>query len=410
VRPYIQRLNIRSKAVRLTFVDVDKLRGSPVGRLVEIHGTDPRTMRDYHHFAYVPEPLPDLLVLSQRTWTAVSEAAGALGQLKQVCAQLPNPQILITPALAKEAVATSALEGTYGALADVLEARLPGFEPRTAEVREIHSYERMAQLGFDSIKERGLTIGLLCDLQKILAEGSRRPAPEPGRVRTQPVIIGPEDCTVYDARFIPPPPGDLLEAGLADWQTWIGKDHDLPVVVRAALAHYQFETLHPFRDCNGRVGRLVTLLQFMQAGALDAPSLTISPWLLRRRDEYQSHLLEVSRTGDWNPWIVFFCHALREQCESHVDVAKQLLDWLDTARHRLHERRWTGLIFQLTEQLVDWPIVSSSWVQAAHGVTAPTAQSAISRLEEIGVLKELTGGNYRRMYGATEVMRLVESL
>ena len=263
-------------------MDIARLQGSPVGRLVAITGTDPRTLRPYDHFAFVPHPLPGTVDLAQETWTAVTDAAAALGRLKQACAYLPNPQLLIAPALTKEAQATSALEGTYGTLPDVLEARLPGFTPRSPEIREINAYEQMARLAFDWIQEREITVGMLCDLQKILAAGARRPSLDPGQVRRHQVIIGPEGCEFHESRFIPPPAGDQLRAGLDEWQTWINQDHSLPVVVRAALAHYQFETLHPFNDGNGRVGRLVIGLQLVRDGTLDSPSLTISPWLLRR--------------------------------------------------------------------------------------------------------------------------------
>lgn len=375
-----------------------------------ITGTDPRRGGHFSHFAFVPEPLPDRIELTQATWNAVSNAMQSLGKLSQACALLPNPSILIVPSLTQEALSTSALEGTYGALPDVLEARLPMAEPKSPEVREIMAYEHMAEEAFRWIKERPVTVGMLCNLQKILAEATRQPQRDPGKVREHQVIIGPEYSTVYDARFVPPPPGDLLRAGLDDWQQWINDDHDLPVVVRAALAHYQFECLHPFGDGNGRVGRLVIILQLLQAGALSAPSLTISPWLLKRRDEYQDHLLEVSRTGDWNPWVTFFCTALQEQCDAHVAVAQQLLDWMTSIRTQLHERHWGGVITKIAEHLIDWPIVTARFVVDEFKVSNPTAQHAIDRLVEIGALREMTGRNYRRIFGATDVMRIVEGL
>lgn len=367
-------------------------------------------MRDYDHFAFVPSPLPDRIELKQETWTAVADAAGSLGQLRQACAYLPNPHLLIAPALAKEAQATSALEGTHGTLPDVLEARLPGAVPKTPEIREIRAYERMAEHGFEWVRDREVTVGVLCDLQRILADASRRRPPDPGEIRGRQVIIGPEDSSFEEARFIPPPPGDQLRAGLDAWQAWINTDHGLPVVVRAALSHYQFETLYPFSDCNGRVGRLVIVLQLLRAGALDAPSLTISPWLLRRREQYQDHLLNVSRTGDWDPWVAFFARGLHEQCQSHVAVAQHLVTWVADLRQQLHDRHWTGTIAHLVEALIDWPIVSNTLLRDKFDVTPVTAQGAIDRLVELGVLEELTGGNYARVYGAREIMKLVESL
>jgi len=188
------------------------------------------------------------------------------------------------------------------------------------------------------------------------------------------------------------------------------RPHGLPVVVSAALAHYQFETLHPFSDCNGRVGRLVILLQLLRCGALDQPALTISPWLLRRREQYQDLLLNVSRSGDWDAWIRFFARGIQEQCRSHVSVAQQLITWIATVRQRLHERHWTGTIALLAEALIDWPIVSNALVREKFSVTEVTAQNAIDRLVKLEVLEELTGGHYARVYGAREIMRLLENL
>lgn len=386
------------------------IQNSPVGSLTPIRGTDPRTLAEFEHFAFLPDPLPSEIDLDQATWSCVAEAAASLGRLHQVCAQLPNPSLLIAPALVKEAQATSALEGTVGDLPDVLESRLPGFEVQSPEVREINGYDQMARLGFEWVKDRPITVSMLCDLQKILAESSRRPPPNPGHVRGHQVAIGPDGCSVPDSRFVPPPPGDHLRLGLEAWQEWINADHGLHVVVAAALSHYQFETLHPFGDGNGRVGRLVIVLQFLRAGVIDTPALTLSAWLLRRRDDYQSLLFSTSCTGAWDPWVTFFAQAVKEQCDRHVDVAQQLIEWQGRVRHTINERRWTGNILKMAEDLTDWPIVSAAWAQSKYGVSNPTAQRSIDRLVEIEALRELTGRRYARVYGATEVMRLVDGL
>ncbi|HZN15465.1 MAG TPA: Fic family protein [Acidimicrobiales bacterium] len=393
-------------------MDAEVLRDSPIGGLVSISGTDGRTGKHYDHWAYVPAALPDALELRQETWTAAATAMESLGRLSQACAQLPNPALLIVPALTKEALTTSALEGTYAALPDVLEARLAPFtrDAGSPEVREVVAYEDMARHAFEWIDERPVTVGMLCNLQKILAEGSRESTLDPGQVREHQVVIGPRGCTVYNARFVPAPPGDLLRAGLEQWQLWIRESHDLPVVIRAALAHYQFECLHPFGDGNGRVGRLVIVLQLLREGTLPGPALTLSPWLLERRDEYQAHLLSISGTGDWDPWIQFFCEAIRHQADAHVAVAQRLLDWISDVRADLHERHWSGTVAKLADALIEWPVISARWVQDRYEVSAPTAKSAIDRLVEIGVLHEMSGRRYRRVFGAADVMSAVDEL
>jgi len=391
-------------------MDLEALGCSPIGDLVKIEGTDAKG-NYFTHSAYVPHPLPADVELSSKTWNAVSQAMEALGRLKQACSQLPNPGLLIVPALALEAQTTSALEGTHAALYEILEARLPQLAQLTGEVREILGYEQMANEAFELVRKRPITIAMLTDLQAVLAASSRTQPRDPGRVRQHQVIIAPENYkSMHDARFVPPPPGDQLAVGLDDWQRWVNADHDLPIPIVAALAHYQFETLHPFGDGNGRVGRLIIILQLLRSGALTDPALTISPWFLRHRDEYADLLLQTSGTGAWDPWVEFFCTALKEQCESHVAVAEQLMEWIRLVRLELQTRRWGGVIVQLAEDLVVWPVVTMTFTAQKYNVSTPTAKSAIDRLVEIGVLTEMTGRNYRRVFGATSVMALVESL
>lgn len=391
-------------------MNVDKLRDSPIGQIVPINGSDSR-FGTYEHWAFLPENLPDEPALSQHTWNAVARASEALGTLRQACSQLPNPKLLITPTLTREAMDTSALEGTYGALGDLLEARLPQSSVVSSpETREIRAYERMAETAFAWIRDRPITIGMLSELQSILAAESRNPVRDPGKVREHQVVIGPEGCSVFDARFIPPPPDDRLRSGLMAWERWIAEDHDLPIPVRVAMSHYQFETLHPFGDGNGRVGRLVMVLQMMKSGALPEPVLTLSPWLLRRRTTYQDMLLEISRTGDWNPWIGFFCAAVSDQCGVLVGAVDAIQNWMSQTRQAIAARHWTGVITRIADDLIAWPAVNINFIMENYGVSQPTAQNAVDHLIEIGALRELTGRSYARMWGAMDVIRIVENL
>ncbi len=241
-------------------MDLDALSESPVGRLVPLRGHDARH-GDFAYFAYLPSPLPSDVDLDSATWAAVAEASGALGRLDQACAQLADPRLLIRPALWREALDTSALEGTHGALRDLLEARLPSAQFLSPETVEIRAYERVAMSAFGAIKDRPVGAALLSELQGELLKDAQKPPRDLGRLRQDPVWIGPKDRPIYEARFVPPPADDRLQAGLDDWEQWVQAEHPhLPPVLRAALAHYQFETLHPFGDGNGRIGRLVIVL------------------------------------------------------------------------------------------------------------------------------------------------------
>jgi len=335
----------------------------------------------------------------------------ALGRLDQVCAQLPDSRLLIRPALYREALDTSALEGTVGALRELLEAQLPNAQFLSPETIEIRAYEQMAMNAFKMVAERPLSVGFLSDLQaQLFKEAATRPD-DAGQPRTDQVWIGEKGRPIYEARFVPPPADDRLTAGLDSWVSWVQAEYEhLAPVVRAAMAHYQFETLHPFADGNGRLGRLVIVLQLLRGSTIHQPAVTLSPWFLRRRSEYQDQLLAVSWSGDWNPWVRFFCQAVVAQSESLIKGAEQLLDWLSASRRLLDERRWTGKIHALLPDLIERPVTTIAATAARHGVTPMNATRMINHLAEVGVLTELTGKTYGRMWGAVEVMNVVDRI
>jgi len=391
-------------------MDIEVLGQSPIGRLVPLHGRDARH-GEFAYFAYLPDPLPDDVDLDSRTWTAVTEAATALGKLDQACAQLPDPRLLIRPALWREALDTSALEGTYGALQDLLEARLPSARFMSPETVEIRAYENVALQAFEIVKDRPISSAFLSELQGELFKQAHKQPRDLGRLRQDPVWIGAKERPIQEARFVPPPPDDRLRTGVDAWDQWVQTEHaHLPPVLRAALAHYQFETLHPFGDGNGRIGRLVVVLQFLRAQTIQHPAVTVSPWFLKRREEYQDHLLQVSCTGDWNPWVRFFCQAVREQCDSIISAADRLLTWLNESRRELHARRWTGAIHNLLEDLIEWPVITITDTAARYGVTQMNATRMVNHLVDIRVLEELTGKNYGRVFGAVYVMQTVDEI
>lgn len=295
-------------------MELDAISRSPVGYLVSIRGLDPWRGELYEHQAFVPAPLPPRLAdigLGHATWHAVVAAASSLGKLDQAGRQVPNPDLLRRPTLRREAQSTSALEGTYAAFTDVLEADLDETRAsRSAEVREVMNYVHAAEVAFDWVADRPVSLSLLGQLQETLVHDTPGELSDAGGIRDRQVIVGAHRVPIADSRFVPAPPGALLEAGVRAWLDWINEPSDFPDVVRAALAHYQFETLHPFSDGNGRLGRLIVVLQLMQYGVLRFPILIVSPWFEARRLEYQNHLLRVSQTGDFDPLGTLLCRGL----------------------------------------------------------------------------------------------------
>jgi Fic family protein len=391
-------------------VDNEALGRSPIGQVVPIRGTDAR-FGPYACFAFLPSPLPDDEVqLSMATVRAVAEASASLARLDQACAQLKEPGLLIRPALYREALDTSALEGTYGQLTEVLEAELPGAHFRSSETKEILGYVDAALSSFAAVASQPVSVGLITTAQATMFQAVDSPPQDVGRVRAHQVWIGPRDESIYEARFVPLPGDDRLRSSLEALVEWMERPHDWPAVLRAALAHYQFETLHPFGDGNGRIGRLLIVLQLLRSGTVRHPAVTVSPWLFRHRDQYQDELLAVSCTGDWNPWVQFFCRAIIDQCDALIAGAINLVNWLDDARAKVNERRWTGAIYDVLTSLTQWPVTSIAAISDRHGMTSTAASNIVGHLTDIGVLAELTGRTYGRIFGATGVMKIVEDI
>src|ERR1700730_10939459 len=374
-------------------MDLDVIRNSPIGSLGPISGTDARTGRAFEHMAFQPVPLPEEIPqLTNATWLVVVGASEALARLDQGGRQIPAPELLRRPAVRREAQSTSALEGTYAAFTDLLEADLEEDEgPATGAIRELLNYVRAAEQAFDWISERPLTLGFIGQLQRILVQGTAEDLSDAGGIRDRQVVVGPRGVPVTEARYVPPPSGDTLRLGVEAWLEWLSRDSPLPPVLRAALAHYQFEALHPFSDGNGRIGRLLVVLQLMQYGTLREPLLIVSPWFEERRREYQDHLLALSQTGDYDPWVAFFCEGIRAQAVSTAERVEKLLDHQAELRELVRSRNIRGVAARIAEDLIGNPMIQPTWAAKHYGVSYQAANHGMQRLLEEQVLEEMTG-------------------
>lgn len=381
------------------------------GSLVDIVGTDP-SRGEWRHKAFVPAPLPnDMPNLSTPTFLAVSAARAALAALDSTATQLPDPTLLRLPTLRREAQSTSALEGTYAPLAQVLTA--DDEEPTSAELVEILNYVRMANHGFRSVAEgRPISTTLLEDLQGLLMLGTPLAA-QSGRVRDTQVVIGrrsdaqPDMLPIHAARFIPPPPGDHLTTGLQDLVGWMRHDHTTTIdpVVAAAMSHYQLETLHPFRDGNGRLGRLMIILHLHTGGVLTEPTLTVSPWFEARRSDYYDHLLAVSTAGAWDDFVRFFAVGLRESANA---TRHQMLELVKVQGELKEVIRASSLRADSAHALVDLAVANPSFtvrnVEADLGISYGRANKLIGQLMDLGVLGVVDADAYKRRFFAPRVL------
>ena len=392
-----------------------RLERSPVGRLVHISGFDARFGEEFEAKAFVPRDLPNRLTLADSTWHKVSEAAIELARLDAAATFIPRSQLVARIVSRREAIGTSALEGTYATLTELLAAEvLPDdrFDTHTPpQVREVMNYVRAAEDGFAWIQDRPITIGLLSRLQAQIVRGTSSDGAGTGALRTTQVFIGATDRRVAEARFVPPPPGDQLRAMCERWASWLEDPtprKNITLVARLALAHYQFEALHPFTDGNGRLGRLIIVLQTLREGALHSPVLAISPWLEERASTYRNHLFDVSATGEWGPWIEFFADAIISESQSGrlrivqlLSLRDEIIDTVRTARPRAR------LALDIAADLIAHPLVSVGDIQRRHGLSNQTCRDAVATLVELDILEPYDESRYDKVYFSPLVLQAI---
>lgn len=388
------------------------------GTLVEITGFDPQA-GEWAHRAFRPAPLPvQTPALQGETYLAVANARAALASLDSTARRLPNPTLLRTPTLRREAQATSALEGTYAPLREVLTAdeKAPG----GAELREILNYVQTANHAFGWVGDgRPLSVSMLEDLQGVLVDGTPAEAQSPSRVRQIQVVIGrrpdasPRELPIRAARFVPPPPGEELRADLRQLLDWMKADRRdaIDPVVACAMAHYQFESLHPFADGNGRLGRLLVVLHLHSLGVLQEPTLTISPWFEARRADYYDTLLGVSVRGEWDNFIGFFAKGLQESADL---THRQMLALVEVQAELKAVVQASSLRAGSARQLVDFAVANPSFtVKAAAdglGLSVGRANALIAAFVNLGVLQPLGASSYNRRFVAPRVLDVLLDL
>ena len=389
-------------------MDISKFTNPKMGRLAPISGINVRRNEAYNHFAFVPTALPYEIQLENRTHTLVAKASMEVGRLQECVRRLPNPEILLHPSLAREAKSTSALEGTYAPLQEILEGDYLEASQISNSVKEIRNYMKAAERGLELIKSKPVCITVLSELQGILVDGTLGAHANQGEVRTGPVIIGDENRPVNEARFIPPPAGEILMMGYHEWEAWINAVNDISPIIKMALGHYQFETLHPYTDGNGRVGRLIVSLQFVEQGLLNPPVLNLSDWLNRDKEKYKDELLALSREGNFDRWISYFAEAIIGQAEREINRIQELLDFRNGLAATLNASKARGLVLKLPDELIANPVLTVNRIANAFHVTYPPASSAVAKLVKLGVLKEVTGKKYNKIYVCFDLLRMLE--
>lgn len=360
-----------------------------------------RTIGPHGYFAYFPARIPRDLELTGTSVTLLTDAEAALGRLAGAGRLLPNPHFVVRPFLLREAVSSTRIEGTQADVRDVLEFEASELEPN-ADVEEVVNYLRAMDAGLELVNRVPLGVRVIQAMHGVLLDGVRGRERRPGEVRKSQNWIGAHGATPDTAMFVPPPAEELGDL-IADWERFANERNSLPALVCAALLHYQFETLHPFLDGNGRLGRLLIVFYLIVRGRLPAPLLYLSPYLESRRDEYFACLQGVRERGDFDTWLRFFLRGVEMQANDAVARVERLLDLREQYRAATAGSR--SQLPHLVDVVFEMPILTTQVVERRLSVTRPTALRLLARLEERGILAELPAGQRRqRRWLAREVL------
>lgn len=363
--------------------------------------------------SFIPFPLPPTdppLVLDARLESLLAEANAAVGRLRVAGKMVPNANWFIYGFARKEAVLSSQIEGTQATLRDVLAYEATRIADRPEDVQDVCNFlEALAYARREIAKPNGLPLStrLLCGSHKRLMRGVRGADKQPGEIRISQNWIG--GTRPGNARYVPPPASEVSPA-LADLDKWLHAEDPLPPLIRAGLAHVQFETIHPFLDGNGRIGRLLVTLLVEHWKLLDAPLLYLSLSLKRHRDEYYTRLSAVRTDGDWEGWTAFFLECVREAADDGVNTAGRLFSLLTSDRQRFLERVGiTVPAVRLLDLLPSHPIITIPLAMEILKTTKPTAAKAVESLCQSRILKETTGRRRDRIYAYKEYLSLLTS-
>ncbi|GLR63514.1 Fic family protein [Marinospirillum insulare] len=349
---------------------------------------------------YQPDSLP-LENLDYRQLFALVGAANAeLARYDGLLQGIPNPAVMLSPLTTQEAVLSSKIEGTQATVDEVLEheAGLEKHGEKYKDIQEISNYRSALFQASEHLKGYPIRLSLILELHRILLNSVRGQGKTPGEFRKDQNWIGRLGCSMEEASFVPPSPLQLQDH-LQAWQDYLDFD-DSDFLLQVAVVHAQFELLHPFKDGNGRIGRLLIPLFLFQKKVLSQPMFYLSEYLEANRDEYYQRLNNISKEGDWNGWIAFFLKAITVQAKQNSDRVKTIMALYDDMKLRIHEVTRSQYSVHLLDALFSKPIFKTTDLitrfSQEHGIHEKTTPGLLRQLKEAGVLMELQAGSGRR--------------
>jgi len=360
--------------------------------------------------AFLPEPLPPHppIQLEGDIQELLSKADRALGRLDGSIQTIPNPDLFVAMYVRKEAVLSSQIEGTQSSLQDVLAAEAKVMNPDAPkDVDEVFNYIKALNYGLERLKNLPVSVRLFKEIHERLLLGTRGQHLTPGELRRSQNWIGPAGCTLSEASFVPPPPHEVQRL-LGELELFLHNESPLPLLIRIGLAHAQFETIHPFLDGNGRMGRLFITFLLCEKSILQKPVLYLSYYFKKHRNEYYKLLQEVRDQGKWEEWLGFFLKGVYQVSQEATETARRILELRENHREIITAKlgRIAGNGHRVLDNLFQHPIITVNNAKELTGTSYPAANALIKRLVDLNIITELTGYQRNRRYIYKEYLGL----
>ena len=362
--------------------------------------------------SFVPSPLPPSppLQIDDDMADRLSKADRAIGRLDGSTGALPNPDLFVMMYVKKEAVLSSQIEGTQASLGEVLQIEAEVLNPdHPSDAGDVFNYINALNFGLARLNELPISQRLFCEIHERLMEGTRGKDKSPGEFRVTQNWIGPQGCNLNNARYVPPAVPDMRTA-LNDFEVFLHDNRLMPFLIKVGLAHAQFETIHPFLDGNGRIGRLLITFLLCEKGLLQSPLLYLSYYFKLHRVEYYDRLQAIRDHGDWEGWIRFFLTGVETVATEATIVARKItaLRELDRSALIATSGRITSDSLILYESLFERPVVTITTVQTIIGKGFPASNRLVRHFQEMGILKEVSGKSRGRVFVHQRYFELFE--
>jgi Fic family protein len=364
---------------------------------------------NYHEGQFPPADLNWRLLIP-----LIGKGNAALARYDGLLTAIPNAHVLLSPLATQEAVLSSKIEGTQVTMGEVLEVEAGGepeglTQPRREDIEEVLNYRKALMFCAKALMERPLSLSLIKEAHALLMRGVRGSKQAPGRFRVEQNWIGPKDCSLDQASFVPIAP-EHLQVGMEAWMSYVNDTDQPDPLVQLALAHLEFEALHPFKDGNGRLGRMLIPLFLYQRRLLSGPDFYMSAYLEANRERYQERLRAVSRDGAWSEWVAFFLEGVIEQASENEHKARAILALYEQVKGRVVELTHSQYAIHAVDFVFRHPIFAAPHFVSAAQIPKPTAMRILNVLREGGLLSTLREGRGRRfgVYAFRELLNRAE--